>query len=138
MLKLLLRIAMAVAGLAFLVDAGLPFTTQALHVDGHSTSTSRTSGNTGPTRDTTYHLKFADGGLDSCSVGYATYSRLNDGDAVTVKSSRLLKSCVSIERAGETVHTERYWKTAHIALGILLIVIALGWIKTEEGTWSWH
>lgn len=121
-----------------MVDAGFLPITQAMHVDGHSSHVSARTNNNGVSRDTSYNLKLVDGRVDSCTVGYSAYNKLNDGDAVTVKFSRLLKRCISIDRAGEVVYAEQYWKVFSVIIGAVLIVLAFGKLEFENSGWSWN
>ncbi len=127
MFKLLIRLACFIAGVVFLLDAGLPTTTQELHVDGHESHI-----DTKTSHDTSYSLKFVGGRLNSCSVGYSAYNQLSDGDTVTVKSSRILGECIRIERGDQEVYQERFWKIIRCVGGLLLLAVAFGWIESSD------
>jgi hypothetical protein len=130
MFKLLIRVACFFAGVLFLLDAGLPTTTQEMHVDGHTSHIDTKRWNT--SHDTSYSVKFVGGRLNSCSVGYSAYNQLNDGDTVTIKSSKILGECIRIERADQEVYQDRFWKIFRFVGGLLLLAVAFGWIESTD------
>ena len=126
MLSLLIRFAMFVFGLLLLLDAGLPGVTQQMHVDGHTLRETITrSGTMVTNRTTSFRVKLLDGRVDACDVGEAAYDVLHTGDAVTVKTSRVLRNCVSLARDDEVLYTSKYWKLFEILFGIILIAITV-------------
>ncbi len=117
---------MFVFGVVLLLDVALPTRTEPLRVDRH------TSNNAGARIDTSYALHFVGGQLGSCSVGYAAYTKLKDGDAVVVQSTKLLKNCLRITQDEVVVESNRYWKLFALFGACALILGASGWIKSTE------
>jgi hypothetical protein len=80
-----------------------------------------------------YHLHFVGGRVDSCDVGWSAWNTLQDGDEVSVDTSRVFKSCDGIRRGDQVI------SQAHLHKGFLLIPIALllaaafGWIEFNRG-----
>ena len=132
MLKLLARIAMFFFAIALFLDVLLPTVSQTSPVDRHRTIVDNHMEQGRRSDDTNYNIEFSEGNVRSCSVGYSLYSKLHDGDAVTVQSSKVSKQCIKISRNDEVLYDLRYWKFLRIAFGLLLIAIAFGWVNTEE------
>ncbi len=125
---------MFVMGLVLLLDAGLPSKGESLQVDRHSSSVehhTNSSGHAGGT-DTSYTLHFVGGRVSSCSVGYAAYNQLKDGDTVDVRATKVFKTCVRIAQGEEVLQWDKYWKLMGFIGGCLLIAAAIGWIKSED------
>jgi hypothetical protein len=136
MFKLLLRVAFFIIGVVLLLDIGLPTRVEQLQIDQH---TSQTQIDHRPTRsadsrwaDTSYTLHLIGGRISSCSVGYSTYSRLQDGDTVDVQSTNLFKNYIRIARGNEVIESNKHWKLFGLIGGILLIAAGIGWLKTDD------
>jgi hypothetical protein len=136
MLMALLRIAVLVGGIAFLLDAFLPTRVESLKVDLH---TSRIIYNhhhqiwmNNHIGDTKYTLDFVGGRMSSCEVGYAAYSKLHDGDAVEIQETRILKKCIIISKDGEVIESNKFLKYIEILIGCVLIAFGMGWLKADN------
>jgi len=103
--------------------------THQLHVDRHTSSTQI---NARQSSDTNYTVHLVGGNLSSCDVGYATYTALKDGDSVIIRSSNLFKKCISIDRDGELIESNKYWRWFELAGALLLIATAIGWLKSGD------
>ena len=136
MLKLLVRCALFIAGIALILDIGLPIRTEQSQVDQHTsqTQTDHRPTRTGDSRwaDTSYKIHLLGGSLSSCAVGYSAYANLKDGDSVEVQSTRLFKTCVRISRGTDVIEVDQHWKLFALALGGALIAIAIGWLKNDD------
>ena len=82
--------------LALAFDAFMPATTSTAHVDRHAMSEQWRM-------QTRYTLYFVGCRVDECSVGYSAYTTLKDGDAVTLTTSRVFKTCEVILRDDEVI-----------------------------------
>lgn len=135
MIKFLVRCAMFIAGVVLILDIVLPARTEQLRVDGHTSYTQSnyrpTSGRNNHWTDTSYTLRLTGGIVSSCSVGYANYEKLRDGDAVEVKSTKLFSHCISITRGEEHLELQKFQKPIAIVFGLLLIAAAVGWLKSN-------
>ena len=134
MLKFLLRCLFFMAGVALLCDIGLPTRAETLKVDQH---TSRVNDGMSGRRDssagdTSYTLHLIGGEVSSCSVGYAAYNRLHDGDTVEVRSTRLFRQCFRIAHGDEVIEVNRYWRWIAAVIGCVLIATAIGWLRQDE------
>ena len=134
MLKLVLRLAMFIVGVALLSDIGLPTTVESMQVDQHtSRENDRQHGNgSGQWADTSYTLHFVGGRVSSCGVGYSAYTQLKDGDKVDVQTTKLFKNCIHIARAGEVIESDKHWKIFALIGGCLLIAVAIGWLQSDD------
>lgn len=134
MLKLLIRCVMFVVGVIVLVDVGLPTSAESLQVDKHTSSTERraTNGSDARWADTSYTLHFVGGKVSSCSVGYAAYGKLKDGDKVDVNATKLFKSCIRIAKGEEVLESDKHWKIFAVVGGLLLIAAAFGWVQRDD------
>ena len=72
------------------------------------------------------------GVVSSCSVGYAAYGNLKDGDRVEVQSTQLFKTCFRLTRGEEVIEANKYWKLFALICGGLLIALAVGWLKSND------
>lgn len=131
MLKFLVRIAFFVIGVALILDAVLPLRVERLQVDRH-TSEMRTDHGAATPVEIVYKIHLVGGVPSSCSVGYAAYSTLQDGDAVEVQSTKLLRNCVRMTRGAQVVDFSRYWRWLAVASGLLLLAAALGWLRDRD------
>jgi len=130
LLKFVVRIAFAAVGAALIVDAALPLRVEPLQVDRHTSETRTDHG--AATGEITYKVHLVGGVPSSCSVGYAAYSALKDGDAVEVQSTKLFRSCVRISRGEQVVDFLEYWRWLAVAGGMLLLAAALGWMRDGD------
>ena len=131
MLKFLVRIAFFAIGVALILDAALPLRVEQLHVDRHTSETRIDRGPAGA-GEIIYTVHLIGGVPSSCSVGYATYSTLKDGDAIEVQSTKLFRNCVRISRGAQVVDFFRYWRWLSVASGVLLLAAALGWMRNSD------
>ncbi|RZL40098.1 MAG: hypothetical protein EOP35_01775 [Rubrivivax sp.] len=131
MLKFLARCMMFIVGLVLIAETGLPTRAEQLRVDRHSSSFKSDHRGAGA-GDTSYTLHLIDGAVSTCSVGYALYSRLQDGDSVEVRSTRLFKNCIRISQGDEVLEDDRHWKYIALAFGALLIAGALGLLPRSD------
>jgi hypothetical protein len=69
------------------------------------------------------------GTVRSCSVGHTLYRRLNDGDRIEVRSSRILKRCVRIAQGEEVIEDDGHWKLMRLIIGALMLASAFGWLR---------
>lgn len=132
MFKIFIRILAFVAGVLLILDGGLPSSAHEMQIDGHSSNTRVGPNRVLASRDTDYVVNFIGGKTSSCSVGYAAYSKLNDGDTVTVKSSRIFNACLDIQRGDEEIYEYRYRKLFCLIGGALLLAAAFGWTGTND------
>ena len=131
MFTFLFRCCLFIAGLIVIADTGLPTRIEQLRVDRHSSSFKSDPRGAG-VGDTSYTLHLIDGAVSTCSVGYALYSRLKDGDGIEVRSTRLFKNCIRISQGEEVLEDDHYWKYAGLIFGALLIATAFGWIRSDD------
>ena len=136
MIKLLIRCLFFIVGIALLLEIALPTRTEQVQVDQHTSQTQTdyrpTSGGDSRWADTSYKIHLIGGRLSSCSVGYSTYSKLKDGDAIEVQSTKLFRICTRITRSEEVIDSYGHWKLIALICGCLLIAAAIGWLKTDE------
>ena len=134
MLKFLARIVMLLIGIALGADALLPLREETLSVDQHRSSVTHQTTRDGFNRlaDTSYTLHFIGGVPESCDVGYAAYNATQDGDVVSVRSTKIFRSCVHISKGDDSVLNDRYWKLWKLLGGGLLIAVAIGWLETDD------
>jgi hypothetical protein len=126
MIKLLFRLVLVIAGVAFFGDALLPAKTQSMLIDRHTSFIDNQSA------DTDYSLSMAGGSVGSCSVGYQSFHDLKDGETVTVKYSALLKRCLEISRNRDVVYYARFWRLISAIFGAVLIGGGIGWLKSND------
>ena len=126
MFSFLLRCCLFIAGLVFIADAGLPTRTEQLQVDRHTSQTNRDNRSVA---STSYTLHLVGGSVRNCSVGYALYNRLKDGDRIEVRSSRILKRCVRIAQSEEVIEDDGHWKFMGLIIGALMIASAFGLLR---------
>ena len=136
MFKLLIRCVLFIIGAALLLDIGLPTRVEKLQVDQHTSQTQNDyrATRSGDSRwaDTSYKVHLIGGVVSSCSVGYASYAKLKDGDSVEVQSTQLFKTCIRITREADVVDANPHWKWYALAIGLLLIALGIGWLKTSD------
>jgi hypothetical protein len=132
MLKFLTRCIMFIIGLALILDIALPTRKEQLHVDQHTSQTQMSRSSTGRWGDTSYTIHLIGGEISSCSVGYAAYGALADGDAIDVEATRIFRNCIRIARGDEPIESSKYWKWFALACGGLLIAGAVGWLRSDD------
>ena len=76
------------------------------------------------------------GEVGSCSVGYAVWQRLKEGDAIRVQSARPFRQCVRVTRDDEVVEATRHWRWIAWVIGGVLIALAIGWLRADDGDGS--
>lgn len=128
MVNVIFRVFLLCVGIFVACDALLPVTTQTLKIVRHDIIAMRNYSKN-------YNIYFNNSRLKFCTVDKQQYSELNDGDELIIKSSRLLKSCVKIERNGLDVHNSGFWRLFNLLLSAGLIVYGVGWFKPEKW-WS--
>lgn len=131
MFKFLFRCVLFIAGLVLIADAALPTRIEQLRVDQHTSRAGTNSRGSGA-GDTDYSLHLIDGVVSQCSVGYAIYTRLKDGDRIQVRSTRLMRNCIGISQGEEVLQDGKAWKYAGLLFGALLIAAALGWVRSDD------
>ena len=79
-----------------------------------------------------YRLEFVGGRVDSCTVGWSAFNALNDGDVVSVDTSRVFKSCDGIRR-GDEVITQSRWRRWFLLVPMLILLAGVfGWIQFDR------
>lgn len=131
MFQFLSRCVLFVAGLALLADTGLPTRVEQLQIDRHTSQTETDDRGFG-TGDTRYTLHLLGGAVATCSVGYALYTRLKDGDRIEVRSTRLFKNCIRIAQGDDVLQDDKFWKYLGLVCGALLIASAVGWLRSDD------
>jgi hypothetical protein len=124
-MDVLTRLAALLVAILLAIDAYSGERTEVLRVDRHTRST-------GWHHDDRYRLHFVGGRVESCEVGWSAFNALDDGDEVTVDTSRVFKSCDAIRRGGETI-TESHLRRWIVLLPMaILVAAAFGWIRFER------
>ena len=124
-MDVLTRLAALLIAILLAIDAFSGERTETLRVDGHSHATNWR-------QDDRYRLHFAGGRVDSCEVGWSAFNALNDGDEVSVDTSRVFKSCDGIRRGDEAIgepHVRRWFVLVPM---LILLAAAFGWIQFER------
>ncbi len=80
-----------------------------------------------------YRLEFVGGRIDSCTVGWSAFNALNDGDVVSVDTSRVFKSCEGIRRGEEVISQAHLRKWLLLVPMAILLAAAFGWIQFDRG-----
>ena len=80
-----------------------------------------------------YRLEFVGGRVDSCTVGWSAFNALNDGDLVSVNTSRVFKSCEGIRRGEEVISQAHLRKWLLLIPMAILLAAAFGWIQFDRG-----
>ncbi|WP_457445877.1 hypothetical protein [Roseateles sp. P5_E4] len=120
-----------IVGLVLIADTGLPTRVEQLRVDRHTSSFKSDQRGAGA-GDTSYTLHLAGGVVATCSVGFALYTRLKDGDSIEVRSTKLFKSCIRISQGDEVFEDDKHWKYIGLLFGALLIAAAFGWLRSDD------
>lgn len=128
------RFACLILGIVLLLDIFLPTRIEPLKVDLHSTNIYNAQNNRtiNVIADTEFRLHFVGGRLSSCTVGYAAYSGLRDGDSVDVQETKILKRCIGISKDGQIIQSNKYWRLLEMLFGFLFLAIGLGWLKSDD------
>ena len=119
------RLAAFLIAILLAIDAFSGERTETLHVDRHSRTTNWR-------HDDTYRLHWVGGRVDSCEVGWSAFNALNDGDEVSVDTSRVFKSCDGIRRGDEVIARANVHKWLMLAPIALLLAASFGWIRFER------
>lgn len=139
MLKLLGRLVFLLIGATLVADGFLTPRIETLTVDQHTSRTDSGHSRAGGSNwgDTSYTLHFAGGTLRSCSVGYSAYHSVEDGSVVEVKSTRLFRNCTRITSGQDVLVQDDLWRVWQVGGGLLMIAVALGWIRSNGDEWDW-
>jgi hypothetical protein len=129
--KFLFRCILFIVGLTLIADTGLSVRIEQLRIDRH-TSHTQADDRGRRTGDTNYTLHLIDGAVSKCSVGYALYTQLKDGDSIEVHSTRLFKNCIRISQGDDVMQDDGYWKYIGLVFGALLIASAFGWLRSDD------
>lgn len=70
--------------------------------------------------------------MSKCSVGHALYKRLEDGDSIEVRSTRIFKNCIRISQGDDVMQDDGHWKYIGLVFGALLIAAAFGWLRSDD------
>lgn len=132
MIRFFSRLFLFIMAILMLSDSGLPPRPEDLRVDRHSSHVEHNHQPHGSWADTTYQLHFIGGRLSSCSVGYAAYNGLKDGDAVAVRASRVLGNCIEIRRGSEIISSGKHWRLFELLAGLVFLAMAFGWINNDD------
>jgi hypothetical protein len=119
------RLAMFIVAVLLAVDAFSAERIETLRVDRH-VRVARWH------HDDDYQLHFVGGRVDSCSVGWSAFNALDDGDIVSVDTSRVFKSCDGIRRGEEVITRARLRKWLLLVPMLILLAAAFGWIEFER------
>ena len=119
------RLAAFLVAILLAIDAFSGERTETLHVDRHTRSTSWR-------HDDSYRLHFVGGRVESCEVGWSAFNALNDGDEVSVDTSRVFKSCDGIRRGDEVIARPNAHKWFMLIPIALLLAASFGWIQFER------
>jgi len=121
------RLAALLVATLLAIDAYSGERTEALRVDRHTlTRAPRWR------HDDSYRLHFVGGRVESCEVGWTAFNALNDGDEVSVDTSRVFKSCDAIRRGDETISESHLRKWVVLLPIAILLAAAFGWIRFER------
>jgi len=119
------RLAMFIVAVLLAVDAFSAERNESLRVDRH-VRISRWH------RGDDYRLDFVGGRVESCTVGWSAFNALNDGDVVSVDTSRVFKSCDGIRRGDEVISRASVHKWFLLIPIAMLLAAAFGWIRFER------
>ncbi|MFY9480207.1 MAG: hypothetical protein WAQ08_21440 [Aquabacterium sp.] len=129
MLNFIIRVGMALVGLAMLVETFMPPISEATKIDRHELVSRRDSDNrTSPL----YRLHFFGSRIASCDVGVTAYDGTTDGDRITVRYTRLFKACTAIDKDGIKVYANQGWRWFYAAGAVFLLLAAFGALPSLE------
>lgn len=126
MINALIRLGVGIFGLVLLLEVFLPTVRENATVDRHSITTRRDHTADRWATETSYTLHFFGSTLGSCDVGLNAYNAMQDGDAVAVRHTRILRHCTSIDRAGSRMYTSQGWRWLYALCGTAALMAALG------------
>ena len=121
MLEFIVRIFIFFGAIALIGDGFFPVAYENLIVDQHTSNVGRDTNRNGHPSDTSYTLHFIGGRTKSCPVGMHSYSTLSDGDKVIVRTSKIFKKCVRIEKDGTLIYDEGNWRLITAIFGVMLL-----------------
>ena len=119
------RLAALLIALLLAIDAFSGERTERLRVDRHT----RTPG---WRHDDTYSLHFVGGRVESCDVGWSAFNALDDGDQVSVDTSRVFKACDGIRHGDEVIVRAGLRRWFLVLPMAVLLAAAFGWIRFER------
>ena len=132
MLNTLIRMGMGLIGLAMLLEVFLPQVHESATVDQHTISTRHDNTNSPGATETNYKLHFFGSKIESCDVGLNAFNATHDGDAITVRYSKIFKHCTSIEKDGSNIYASNGWRLFYIIFGALSLLAAFGAFPSFE------
>lgn len=119
------RLAALLVAILLAIDAFSGERTETLRIDRHTRATSWR-------HDDSYRLHFVGGRVESCEVGWSAFNALDDGDEVSIATSRVFKSCDAIRRGGDVVSESHARKWVMLLPIAILLAAAFGWIQFER------
>ena len=124
MFRLVVNSIVIVFGITFLLDGFLPTKFESVQVSQHVDSYSLFS------RNKVYKIEFSNSRVGNCSIPYATYNRVKDGESLDIQESLLLKECIQIKSGDKIIRSEIDRKLVHLIGGLLAIAFGFGILKT--------
>ena len=119
------RLAALLIALLLAIDALCAERTETLRVDRHTRVSRWHQGDD-------YRLHFVGGRVESCEVGWSVFNALEDGDLVSVDTSRVFKSCYGIRRGDDVISRARAHRWLLWVPMAILLAAAFGWIRFER------
>jgi len=119
------RLAALLIALLLAIDALCAERTETLRVDRHTRVSRWHQGDD-------YSLHFVGGRVESCEVGWSVFNALEDGDLVSVDTSRVFKSCDGIRRGDDVISRARAHRWLLWVPMAILLAAAFGWIRFER------
>ena len=124
-MDVLTRLAALLIAILLAIDAFSAERTETLRVDRHERVSHWHRGDD-------YRLQFVGGRGASCEVGWSAFNALDDGDEVSVDTSRVFKSCDGIRRGDEVIARPGAHKWFMLIPIALLLAASFGWIEFER------
>ncbi len=115
----IVRVCVFTFGLVSVIDGGLPSVSEEVRVSGHASGSDHV-------------VSFDHAETDSCKLSLAGYEALQDGDTVSLRTSRLLHHCVELRREDDVILKSRWWKLGCLLTGIILMLTAVFWKAGDE------